>query len=99
MKQICRYGLINKPIQRLLYNACHSGLLAPLGFAPLAFEQRRNIVFKIYNRRPPRITGYFVTFPEIPDETVENNKVLANIARNGDWPPLASGSRNAEILL
>lgn len=32
-------------------------------------------------------------FPAIPDETVENNRLLANLARNEDWPPLKTASR------
>lgn len=45
------------------------------------------------------ISLYFFRFPAIPDETVENNKLLANIARNEDWPPLASASRRFSIGL
>ncbi|KAK0406082.1 hypothetical protein QR680_018359 [Steinernema hermaphroditum] len=55
-------------------------------------ESRRTILFKMGNETPSRICGYYVMFPVIPDETVENNSFLANIASNGDWPTLATSS-------
>uniref|UniRef100_A0AC35FA18 Peptidase M3A/M3B catalytic domain-containing protein n=1 Tax=Panagrolaimus sp. PS1159 TaxID=55785 RepID=A0AC35FA18_9BILA len=55
-------------------------------------ESRRGILFKMGNQPPTNIVGYYVVFPVIPDETVENNTFLANIAQNGDWPTLNSAT-------
>ncbi|TMS38816.1 hypothetical protein L596_005456 [Steinernema carpocapsae] len=57
-----------------------------------AAESRRSIIFKMKNATPSRVCGYYVMFPVIPDETVENNTFLANIASNGDWPTLATST-------
>ncbi|VDM47075.1 unnamed protein product [Toxocara canis] len=55
-------------------------------------QMRRNILFKMGNDTPSRVVGYYVVFPVIPDETVENNKFLANIASSADWPTLDSAT-------
>uniref|UniRef100_A0A7I4YQ75 Peptidase_M3 domain-containing protein n=1 Tax=Haemonchus contortus TaxID=6289 RepID=A0A7I4YQ75_HAECO len=55
-------------------------------------QQKRNILFKMVNETPPRIVGYYVVFPHIPDETVENNRFMYNIAKGEDWPTLATAS-------
>ncbi|KAH7725459.1 Peptidase M3A/M3B [Aphelenchoides avenae] len=48
--------------------------------------------FKAANRTPHTITGYYITFPVIPDETPENNVFLESIAKNADWPPLKTAT-------
>ncbi|GMR45622.1 hypothetical protein PMAYCL1PPCAC_15817, partial [Pristionchus mayeri] len=53
-------------------------------------EQRRSILFRMGNATPSRNTGYYVIFPVIPDETVENNPFLYNVAKNEDWPKLSA---------
>ncbi|CAD6196729.1 unnamed protein product [Caenorhabditis auriculariae] len=58
----------------------------------LSKTQQRNIIFKMGNETPARIVGYYVIFPVIPDETVENNSFIYNIAKNEDWPKLASAT-------
>uniref|UniRef100_A0A915CI95 Peptidase M3A/M3B catalytic domain-containing protein n=1 Tax=Parascaris univalens TaxID=6257 RepID=A0A915CI95_PARUN len=55
-------------------------------------QMRRGILFKMGNVTPSRVVGYYVIFPIIPDETVENNIFLANIASNADWPTLSSAT-------
>uniref|UniRef100_A0A1I7YLK3 Peptidase_M3 domain-containing protein n=1 Tax=Steinernema glaseri TaxID=37863 RepID=A0A1I7YLK3_9BILA len=55
-------------------------------------DSRRTILFKMGNETPSRVCGYYVMFPVIPDETVENNSFLANIASNADWPSLATST-------
>ncbi|GMT22676.1 hypothetical protein PFISCL1PPCAC_13973 [Pristionchus fissidentatus] len=55
-------------------------------------SQRRSILFKMGNETPSRVVGYYVLFPVIPDETVENNPFLYNIAKNEDWPKLSSAT-------
>lgn len=58
------------------------------------------------NETPARVVGYYVVwvffekvikiyilifrFPVIPEETVENNCFMYNIAKNEDWPKLAT---------
>ncbi|VDM60001.1 unnamed protein product [Angiostrongylus costaricensis] len=44
------------------------------------------------NETPTRVVGYYVVFPHIPDETVENNSFLSNIAMGRDWPTLSTSS-------
>ncbi|VDK62016.1 unnamed protein product [Cylicostephanus goldi] len=44
------------------------------------------------NETPPRIVGYYVVFPHIPDETVENNSFMYGIAKGEDWPKLATAT-------
>ncbi|RCN32719.1 peptidase family M3 [Ancylostoma caninum] len=66
-----------------------------LPYAPQAafnVVQRRNILFKMGNETPPRVVGYYVVFPHIPDETVENNSFMYNIAKGEDWPKLATST-------
>uniref|UniRef100_A0AC34PXD0 Peptidase M3A/M3B catalytic domain-containing protein n=1 Tax=Panagrolaimus sp. JU765 TaxID=591449 RepID=A0AC34PXD0_9BILA len=55
-------------------------------------DSRRGILFKMGNATPTRVVGYYVVFPVIPDETVENNTFLANLAQNADWPPLSTST-------
>ncbi|KAI6211878.1 Peptidase-M3 domain-containing protein [Aphelenchoides besseyi] len=92
------YRCTNRSLKRLLSTApssSHSSRNKPLLFVkqnPTSESQNRGIVFKIYNEPPHKITGYFVTFPSIPDETIENNSHLANIAQNADWPALTTAS-------
>ncbi|PIO58521.1 hypothetical protein TELCIR_20042 [Teladorsagia circumcincta] len=43
--------------------------------------QKRNIIFKMGNETPHRVVGYYVVFPHIPEETVENNRFMYNIAK------------------
>ncbi|KAK6058969.1 hypothetical protein COOONC_03444 [Cooperia oncophora] len=54
--------------------------------------QKRNILFKMGNETPPRVVGYYVVFPHIPEETVENNRFMYNIAKGEDWPTLATAT-------
>ncbi|WKY07381.1 hypothetical protein Q1695_007099 [Nippostrongylus brasiliensis] len=54
--------------------------------------QRRNILFKMGNETPGRVVGYYVVFPHIPEESVENNSFMYNIAKGEDWPRLATSS-------
>ncbi|KAI6179450.1 Oligopeptidase A [Aphelenchoides besseyi] len=92
------YRCTNRPLKRLLSTAsssAHSNRNKPLLFVkqkPTSESQNRGIVFKIHNEPPHKITGYFVTFPSIPDKTIENNSHLANIAQNADWPALSTAS-------
>ncbi|CAB3409145.1 unnamed protein product [Caenorhabditis bovis] len=58
----------------------------------LQIQQQRQILFKMGNETPHRIVGYYVVFPVIPEDTVENNCFMYNIAKNEDWPKLASAS-------
>lgn len=44
------------------------------------------------NETPSHVVGYYILFPMIPDETVENNTYLSNIAANTDWPTLTSST-------
>lgn len=44
------------------------------------------------NETPSRVVGYYVIFPVIPEETVENNSFMYNIAKAEDWPKLATAS-------
>ncbi|MFH4973781.1 hypothetical protein AB6A40_000490 [Gnathostoma spinigerum] len=55
-------------------------------------QSKRNVLFKMNNEVPHRVVGYFVVFPAIPDETIENNTFLASIASNKDWPTLSTSS-------
>ncbi|KAI1726491.1 peptidase family m3 domain-containing protein [Ditylenchus destructor] len=57
-----------------------------------SIQQKRNRFFDIRNERPYLITGYYVVFPMIPDENVENNVFLRNIALSEDWPALEQAS-------
>ncbi|KAI1732957.1 peptidase family m3 domain-containing protein [Ditylenchus destructor] len=57
-----------------------------------SIQQKRNALFDIMNERPYLITGYYVVFPSIPDENVENNVFLRNIALSEDWPALCQAS-------
>ncbi|KAK5970941.1 Oligopeptidase A [Trichostrongylus colubriformis] len=54
--------------------------------------QKRNILFKMGNETPSRVVGYYVVFPHIPDETVENNRFMYNISKGEDWPTLATAT-------
>ncbi|KAI6175395.1 Peptidase-M3 domain-containing protein [Aphelenchoides bicaudatus] len=94
MRKAHSYGSLSRTVKRLLTTRANTRLLTARNDVE---EQKRSIVFKIYGRKPQRLTGYFVTFPAIPDETIENNNLLANMARNEDWPPLASASRTKEF--
>ncbi|PAV81103.1 hypothetical protein WR25_20042 [Diploscapter pachys] len=58
----------------------------------LQVQQKRSILFRMGNERPKTVVGYYVIFPVIPDETVENNIFVRNIAKNEDWPRLASAT-------
>ncbi|CAJ0579686.1 unnamed protein product, partial [Mesorhabditis spiculigera] len=44
------------------------------------------------NETPARVTGYYVVFPYIPEDSMENNPYMRNIAKNEDWPLLATAS-------
>ncbi|VDO81424.1 unnamed protein product [Heligmosomoides polygyrus] len=44
------------------------------------------------NETPTRVVGYYVVFPHIPEETVENNSFMYNIAKGEDWPTLATST-------
>ncbi|CAI4223771.1 unnamed protein product [Auanema sp. JU1783] len=55
-------------------------------------NQKRSILFKMGNETPSRVVGYYVIFPHIPEETVENNSFLFGIAKNEDWPRLNSST-------
>uniref|UniRef100_A0A0K0FXI9 Neurolysin, mitochondrial (inferred by orthology to a human protein) n=1 Tax=Strongyloides venezuelensis TaxID=75913 RepID=A0A0K0FXI9_STRVS len=54
--------------------------------------QKRNILFKMKNETPSRITGYYLIFPAIPDENKENNRYLASIENHEDWPAIQSAT-------
>uniref|UniRef100_A0A0N4ZG04 Peptidase_M3 domain-containing protein n=1 Tax=Parastrongyloides trichosuri TaxID=131310 RepID=A0A0N4ZG04_PARTI len=54
--------------------------------------QKRNIIFKMNNETPTKVTGYYTLFPAIPDESGENNRFIANIENSEDWPALHSAS-------
>ncbi|VDK21858.1 unnamed protein product [Anisakis simplex] len=81
--------------RRLFSRGRRRALLNPVKSASLLTNNQqatRNILFKMSNDTPPRVVGYYVIFPVIPDETVENNKYLANIASSTDWPLLSSAT-------
>ncbi|CAI5448567.1 unnamed protein product [Caenorhabditis angaria] len=59
---------------------------------PQCHQQKRQILFKMGNDTPSRIVGYYVVFPVIPDESVENNNFMYNISKNEDWPKLSSST-------
>ncbi|KHJ93812.1 hypothetical protein OESDEN_06270 [Oesophagostomum dentatum] len=44
------------------------------------------------NETPSRVVGYYVIFPHIPEETIENNSFMFNIAKGEDWPKLATST-------
>lgn len=54
--------------------------------------QKRNIIFKMCNETPGRVTGYYTVFPAIPDEDKDNNRFLASIENHEDWPALQSAT-------
>lgn len=58
MRKTCGYGALNRPIRRFLTTRADSRLLAVKNDES---EQKRSIVFKIFGKRPPRVTGYVVT--------------------------------------
>uniref|UniRef100_A0A914HWD0 Peptidase M3A/M3B catalytic domain-containing protein n=1 Tax=Globodera rostochiensis TaxID=31243 RepID=A0A914HWD0_GLORO len=44
------------------------------------------------NPKPSNPTGYFITLPNVPDESAENNAFLASLEHNAKWPPLQSAT-------
>uniref|UniRef100_A0A0M3IVY7 ELFV_dehydrog domain-containing protein n=1 Tax=Ascaris lumbricoides TaxID=6252 RepID=A0A0M3IVY7_ASCLU len=79
-------GLMTYGRRRLLHPPTSSSKITKME------QMHRGIHFKMGNDTPSRVVGYYVIFPVIPDETVENNTFLANIASNTDWPTLSSST-------
>ncbi|KAF1755644.1 hypothetical protein GCK72_012094 [Caenorhabditis remanei] len=83
------------PFGKLLTRKIHhqtNGLIIPSKTVKneLQKQQKRQILFKMGNETPARVVGYYVVFPVIPEETVENNCFMFNIAKSEDWPKLAT---------
>uniref|UniRef100_A0A914UU93 Uncharacterized protein n=1 Tax=Plectus sambesii TaxID=2011161 RepID=A0A914UU93_9BILA len=57
----------------------------------IQYQSSRHMNFRLVGDRPPRIVGYYVVYPEIPEDTAENNAFMGAITK-GDWPPFQSAS-------